>query len=68
MDDKAEAEQKYCYQQECIPVGCISPAAVAVAGGGVLGGDTPQEQTSPQIPPRSRHPPGADTPWTRHPP
>ena len=36
--------------QECIPVGCVPPAAVAVPGG--------LHQATPQ----SRHPMGADTP------
>ena len=37
-------------EQECIPVGCVPPAAVAVTGG---------VSTSP---PRSRHPPAPDPP------
>ena len=38
--------------QECIPVGCVPPAAVAVTGG------------SPPQPPRSRHPPQSrQLPW-----
>ena len=38
--------------QECIPVGCIPPTAVAILGG--LHETPPQEQT-----PGSRHPPAA---------
>ena len=62
-------------QQECIPVGCIPPAAVAVLGGyslhqahppgpGIPPGIPPWEQTPPwdQAPPGSRHPPGPGTP------
>ena len=62
--------------QECIPVGCVPPAAVAVTGGsphppraGTPGADTPQSRH-----PRSRHP-QPDPPqlppwvwaWTRSP-
>ena len=57
-------------QQECIPVGCIPPAAVAVLGGYSLHQAHPQDQASPweqtppwdQAPPGSRHPPGPGTP------
>ena len=66
-------------RQECIPVGCVLPTAVAI----------PEAGTTPQAPPRSRHPPsqiplnfplgcgpGPDPPqfppwlwaWTRSPP
>ena len=54
--------------QECIPVGCVPPAAVSVGGsppGTPLGADTPQSRHPPGAdnPPGSRHPPpGADTP------
>ena len=44
------------FQQECIPVGCVPPAAVAVPGG------------LHQTPPGSRHPSQGGTPQTRHPP
>ena len=57
-------------QQECIPVGCIPSAAVAISPGGVClsacwdtnpSKQTPQEQTPPpEQTPQSRHPPGAD--------
>ena len=43
-------------KQECIPVGCVPPAAVAVPGGSPPG--TPPGAGTP----RSRHPPGADPP------
>ena len=43
----------YKFKQECIPVGCVLPAAVAIMGG------SPHTQT---------HTPGAGTPWSRHPP
>ena len=50
-------------KQECIPVGCVPPAAVAVLGG--LHQTPRWEQTTPldQAPPMTRHPTG-----TRHPP
>ena len=48
------------YRQECIPVGCIPPAAVAVRGG--LHQAHPREQT-----PRSR-PPRPATLWEQAPP
>ena len=47
------------YKQECIPVGCVPPAAVSV-GEGVTPPGTPPEQTTP---------PGADNPpWKQTPP
>ena len=53
------------FKQECIPVGCVPPVALAIPGG---------SSTRPPWtrPPRSRHPPGPDplgqgTPWSRHP-
>ena len=60
-------------KQECIPVGCIPSAAVAVSPGGqsrpppradTPKADTPQEQT----PPWSRHPHGSRPPWEQTPP
>ena len=42
-------------KQECIPVGCVPPAAVAIQGG------------LHQAPPGTRHPPGPGTPGTRPP-
>ena len=66
-------------QQECIPVGCVPPAAVAVLGGSPPGTPpgpgTPLDQASPdQAPPHTWQPPrnqatppGADPPRTRHP-
>ena len=61
-------------KQECIPVGCVPSAAVAVSPEG--GGCHSAQQTPPeQTPTQSRHPPGADTPpqsrhcpRSRHPP
>ena len=59
---------KYQTKQECIPVGCVPSAPVAISPGGR------------HPPPRSRHPPGADThtpradtpgadtPWEQTPP
>ena len=46
--------KKYMNRQECIPVGCVLPAAVAVTGGlqSPLGANPPE-----QAPPWSRHPP-----------
>ena len=72
------------YEQECIPVGCVPPAAEAI-GGGVSTrhppgpdppgggtpprGGTPWEQTLPGAgPPRSRHPPGPGPPVDRQTP
>ena len=56
--------------QECIPVGCIPPAAVAVLMG--LHQAPPREQAPPsneQTSPGSRHPPQSrHLPGTRHPP
>ena len=51
-------------EQECIPVGCVPPAAVAVLGGSPPGTPSP-EQTPPgaEPPPGTRHPP----PGNRHP-
>ena len=57
-------------QHECIPVGCVPPAAVAVGGRGLYQGpllrsrhppdQTPMSQAPP--PPGSRHPPRPDPP------
>ena len=66
------------YRQECIPVGCVLPAAVAIWGAlhqappgpGTPQDQTPQDQASPlwdQAPPRTRHPPGTRPPGTRDP-
>ena len=49
----------YKFKQECIPVGCVLPASVAIMGGLHTHRHTPLEQ----VPPWSRHPPGAGTPW-----
>ena len=40
-------------EQECIPVGCVPPAAVAVPGGG-LHQAPPPEQAPPPLPPLNR--------------
>ena len=65
-------------QQECIPVGCVPSATVAVCFQGgphtpLLEQAPPLEQTPPQsrhpleqAPPWSRPPPGADPPAARH--
>ena len=72
-----------CEQQECIPVGCVPSAAVAVRGG--LHQAPPQDQTPPwdqaqlrdqaspipdPSPSQTRHipTPKPGTPGTRHPP
>ena len=47
-------------KQECIPVGCVLPAAVAVRGGGLH--QSPPTASGTRPPPRTRHPPGPDTP------
>ena len=55
--------QSVTYQlQECIPVGCVPPAAVAVPGG--IHQALPREQT----PPLGPDPLGTDTPQSRPPP
>ena len=53
-------------RQECIPVGCVPPAAVAV-GGGLHQAPTPPG-TRPPHPQDQTPPPGPDTPQTRPPP
>ena len=50
-------------QQECIPVGCVPSATVAVCFQG--GPHTPLLE---QAPPLEQTPPRAGTPWSRHPP
>ena len=45
-----------CLKQECIPVGCVPPAAVAVREG--VSTRHPRDQT----PPRTRHPPRNQAP------
>ena len=64
MQEKAKRKN----EQECIPVGCVPPAAVAVRGGlhqAPPGTRHPQAQTPrDQAPPRTR-PPGSRPPlWT----
>ena len=63
-------------KQDCIPVGCVPPTAVAIRGvstGHPLGAGTPPDQAPPldQAPPGPGIPrpgtPGAGTPPTRHP-
>ena len=54
-------------RQECIPVGCVPPAVVAVWGG--LHQAPPWIRPSQdQAPPGEDTPPGPDPPRTRHPP
>ena len=48
-------------EQECIPVGCVPPAAVAVPGG------LHQEPSPDQAPPWEQTPLHQTPPWTRHP-
>ena len=48
----------YIFKQECIPVGCVLPAAVAIMGGVSTHRHTPLEQG----------PPGAGTPLEQAPP
>ena len=68
-------------EQECIPVGCVPPAAVAVGGGGVgwwSPPDTPPGPCTPlgadpssatmHHPPRTMHPQDHAPPRTMHPP
>ena len=62
-----ETNFKQQYKQECIPVGCVPPAAVAVLGRsppGTPGTRHPRDQA----PPRTMHLPGTrQPPRTRHP-
>ena len=56
--------ERSSWKQECIPVGCVPPAAVAVSGGSPPGTHPPGSRHSP----RRRHPPpGAGTPRSRPP-
>ena len=51
------------HKQECIPVGCVLPAAVAVTG------DPPEQAPPPeQTPPPEQAPPEQALPRSRHPP
>ena len=50
------------YQQECIPVGCAPPAAVAVTGG------SPHTHTRSRPPQSRQSPPRAGTPLEQAPP
>ena len=54
--------------QECIPVGCVPPAAVALRG--VSTRHPPDQAPAPEPgTPQTRHPPRTrHLPWTRHPP
>ena len=57
------ASQYTQVQQECIPVGCVPPAAVAVWGGDLY--QAPREQTplrEQTLPGADPPPPGADPP------
>ena len=64
---------KHVCKQECIPVGCVAPAAVAVLGGG-LHQAPPWEQTPtpgpgpPEADPPDQAPPRADPPRDQAPP
>ena len=51
-------------QQECIPVGCVPPAAIAVTGVSPHRYPPPPEQAHPSS---RHHPLGAGTPQSRHP-
>ena len=55
---------QYTYEQECIPVGCVSPTEVAITGGSphTPGADPPMKQI-----PLEQAPPGAGTPWSSTP-
>ena len=56
-------------KQECIPVGCVPPAAVAVPRGSLPGTPHPKEQSPPeQAPPGTRHPPKQTPPEQAPPP
>ena len=64
-------ESPTTWKQECIPVGCIPPAAVAVLGGlhqAHPPGPDPWEQTNTPLGSRQTSPPGADLPNARLPP
>ena len=56
-------------KQECIPVGCVPPAAVAIGGGGSVSTRHPPRPGPPPwdqvLPPTGPNPPGPGTPpWT----
>ena len=55
-------QMQFQFQQECIPVGCLPPAAVAVPGG------LHQAPPLDQAPPGPGNPPGPGTPWDQAPP
>ena len=64
-------QMQFQFQQECIPVGCLPPAAVAVPGGLHQAPPLDQAPPGPGNPPGTRNtlgpgtPPGADSPGTR---
>ena len=53
------------FKQECIPVGYVPPAAVAVRG--VSTRHPPGPDSLQQVTPEAGTPPGPDPPGTRHP-
>ena len=52
-------------KQECIPVGCVPSAAVAVSPGGSA--QTKHPPQTRHLPPTRHHPLGADPHWSGHP-
>ena len=59
---QGECKEQYNFKQECIPVGCVPPAAVAISGGFP---HTPPGARPPPI--RDQTTPGPGTPpGTRH--
>ena len=63
---RVKPKKKQPENQECIPVGCVPSAAVAVSP---RGGGLPQCMLGYQPPPRTRHPPrNRPPPGTRHTP
>ena len=62
-----EVGRKICNKQECIPVGCVPPTAVAVGGG--LHQAPPGTQVPPgSRPPQDQAPPPPPPPWEQTPP
>ena len=53
---------EFSHKQECIPGGCVPPAAVAVSAGVSTHTHTPPGTRDPldKAPPRTRHPPGTE--------
>ena len=55
-------QMQFQFQQECIPVGCVPPAAVAVPLGLHQAPPLDQAPLWTRQPPGTRHPPGSRLP------